>query len=160
MNEVRKRLIAEGRYTDAVNEFIIKICNAKTKKFKIISGVCVMEKSLFEQNGYLLPNITLPEEEKVHIGIWGQRHLCYLKQYRKILYYNLITSGKLNGHLTDIENQAQNMFSKTTKMEGITEQSKEEDQMRWGQLMNNLCNRVEAMMNRNIMPIKPLVRRI
>ena len=77
-----------------------------------------MEKSLFEQNGgtycqvgdYFLPNITLLEEETEPIGIWGQRHLRYLKQHRKILYTNLLTSGKLNSHLAELNKQAEDMF--------------------------------------------------
>ncbi len=121
-----------------------------------------MEKSLFEQNDgtyrqvgdYLLPNISLPDKEKYEIGVWGQRHLRYLKRHRKVLYYNLLTSGKLNGHLADIENQAQNMFdeliTKMAKAEGITEQLKSQDQMWWVQLMNNLRQRVTEMVNNDL----------
>ena len=77
-----------------------------------------MEKSLFEQLGgtytrvgnYLLPNLTIPEEEQKPIGIWGQRHARHLKQHHKILYYNLLTSGKLNAHLVGINRQAEDMF--------------------------------------------------
>lgn len=77
-----------------------------------------MEKSLFEQMGgtytmqgdYLLPDIELPEQEEKPIGIWGQLRLRYLKQHRKVLYYNLLTSGKLNEHLADINEQAENMW--------------------------------------------------
>ena len=79
-----------------------------------------MEKSLFEQVGgtytqvgdYLLPNLTFPEEEQKSIGIWGQRHARYLKQYHKVRYYNLLTSGKLNSYLSDIDKQAEDMFSR------------------------------------------------
>jgi len=75
-------------------------------------------KSLFEQmggtyreeNGYLIPNLTLPGEEQVEIGVWGQRHLRYIKQYHKVRYINLLTSGKLNGYLADIDKQAEDMF--------------------------------------------------
>lgn len=78
-----------------------------------------MEKSLFEQMGgtytqvgdYLLPNIALPEQEEKPIGVWGQRRLRYIKQHRKVLYYNLLTSSKLNEHLADINEQAEEMFS-------------------------------------------------
>ena len=81
-----------------------------------------MEKSLFEQNGgtyrqvgdYLLPNITLPEEETVHIGIWGRRHKLYLKQNHRVLYMNLLTSGKLNSYLADIDKQAEDILLFTT----------------------------------------------
>ena len=75
-------------------------------------------KSLFEQmggtyreeNGYLIPNLTLPGGEQVEIGVWGQRHLRYIKQYHKVRYINLLTSGKLNGYLADIDKQAEDMF--------------------------------------------------
>ena len=111
-----------------------------------------MEKSLFEQNGgtyrqvgdYLLPNITLPEEETVHIGIWGRRHKLYLKQNHRVLYMNLLTSGKLNSYLADIDNQAEEMFSRLVKQlaekENVTEKLKAENQMLWVQRMNNLRN--------------------
>lgn len=113
-----------------------------------------MKISLFEQIGgtysqvgdYLLPDIALPEQEEKPIGIWGQRRLRYLKQRRKVLYYNLLTSGKLNEHLADINEQAEDMFSRLVKQlaesEGITEQLKANDQMAWIGLMNNIRNRV------------------
>ena len=83
-----------------------------------------MEKCIYnEQNGlwyelqgdYYLPCLKLPEEEAVHIGIWGQRHLRHLKQYRKVRYYNLLTSGKLNGYLANLDRQAEEMFSRLVK---------------------------------------------
>lgn len=82
-----------------------------------------MTKSLFEQQGgtytapgdYLLPNLTLPAEERRLIGAWGQRRLRYLKSHRKVLYYNLLTSGRLYSHLADIEEQAQDLFSRLVK---------------------------------------------
>ncbi len=98
-------------------------------------------KSLFEQMGgtysqqgdYLIPNITLPNEENQPIGIWGQRHLRYLKQHRKVLYTNLLTSGKLNSHLAEIDKQAEDMFFRVAKQlaekEGVTEILKAENQM-------------------------------
>lgn len=109
-----------------------------------------MEKSLFEQMGgtytqmgdYLLPNIALPEQEEKPIDVWGQRRLRYLKQHRKVLYYNLLTSGKLNGYLADIDEQAENMFfrlvKQTAEREGITEQLKADNQMEWVRRMNNI----------------------
>ncbi len=121
-----------------------------------------MEKSLFEQNGgtyrqvgdYFLPNITLPKEETVHIGIWGQRHLRYLKQHRKILYTNLLTSGKLNSHLAEIDKQATDMCFRLVKefaeQEGVTEQLKAENQMEWVRHMNNIRNRVTEIINSDI----------
>lgn len=107
-------------------------------------------KSIFEQQGgtytmqgdYLLPNLLPPTEEERPIGIWGQRRLSYLKHHRKILYYNLLTSGKLYSHLADVEEQAQDLFSRLVKehaeKEGITEQLKSTDQMKWVQKMNNI----------------------
>lgn len=98
-------------------------------------------KSLFEQMGgtysqqgdYLIPNITLPEEETQPIGVWGQRHLRYLKQHRKILYTNLLTSGKLNSHLAEIDKQAEELYFRLGKQfaesEGITDQLKADNPM-------------------------------
>lgn len=109
-----------------------------------------MEKSIFEQMGgtytqqgdYILPNLTLPTEEKQSIGIWGQRHARYLKQHRKILYYNLLTSEKLNSYLTDIDKQAEEMYFRLVKQmaerEGVTEQLKAENQMEWVHRMNSI----------------------
>ena len=98
------------------------------------------------QGDYRLPNLILPTEEERHIGVWGQRRLNYLKHHRKVLYYNLLTSGKLHSHLADIEEQAQELFARlitnlATK-EGITEQLKATDQTKWVQKMNNIRERV------------------
>ena len=118
-----------------------------------------MEKSLFEQNGgtyrqvgdYLLPNITLPEEETVHIGIWGRRHKLYLKQNHRVLYMNLLTSGKLNSYLADIDKQAEDMLFRLVKQmakrEGVTEALKAENQMEWVGGMNNIRNRATELVN-------------
>ncbi len=107
-------------------------------------------KSIFEQFGgaytmqgdYRLPNLTLPAEETRSIGVWGQRRLRYLKQHHKVLYYNLLTSGKLHSHLADIEEQAQQLFLRLVKelaeKEGVTEQLKAADQMAWVWKMNNI----------------------
>ena len=112
-----------------------------------------MEKSLFEQMGgtytqqgdYILPNLTLPTKEKQPIGIWGQRHARYLKRYHKILYYNLLSSGKLNAHLAEIDRQAEKLFLQLVQQmlerERVTEQLKAENQMGWVQRMNNIHNR-------------------
>ena len=109
-----------------------------------------MEESLFEQMGgtytevgdYMLPNLTIPEEEQKPIGIWGQRHARYLKQHHKILYYNLLTSGKLNAHLAEIDRQAEEMFLRLVKQmaerEGVTEQLKAENQTEWVRRMNSI----------------------
>ncbi len=93
---------------------------------------------------YLLPNLVLPEDEQKPIGIWGQRHARHLKRYRyyEVLYMNLLTSGKLNGYLDDIDEQAKDMFSYLVKNmaeeQGVTEQLKTENQMEWVRLMNNI----------------------
>lgn len=94
------------------------------------------------QGGYYLPCLKLPKEESRHIGVWGQRHLRYLKQHRKVLYSGLPISGKLNSYLADINEQAEEMFSRLVKQlaerEGVTEVLKTENQMLWVQRMNNI----------------------
>lgn len=109
-------------------------------------------KSLFEQIGgtysmqgdYCLPDLILPPEEERPIGVWGQRRLRYLKQYHKVLYYNLLTSGKLHSHLADVEEKAQSFFlrlvKELAKKDGLTEQLKATDPMKWVGLMNNINN--------------------
>lgn len=96
------------------------------------------------QGDYYLPCLKLPKEESRHIGVWGQRHLRYLKQHRKVLYSELLISGKLNDYLADLNEQAEAMFSQLVKllaeMEGVTEVLKAENQMLWVQKMNNLRN--------------------
>ena len=118
-----------------------------------------MAKTIFEQTGgtytmqgdYCLPNLTLPPEEKRPIGVWAHRRLRYLKQHHKILYYNLLTSGKLRSHLTDVEQEAQTLFLRLVKeyaeQEGLTEQMKAENQMEWVQRMNNIRERVNEVVN-------------
>lgn len=113
-----------------------------------------MEKSLFEQMGgtytqegdYLLPNLALPPEEERPVGVWVQRRLRYLKQHHKVLYYNLLTSGKLHSHLADTEEQAQELFlwlvKELAEKEGVTKQLKVADQMKWVRQMNNIRSRV------------------
>ena len=94
------------------------------------------------QGGYYLPCLKLPKEESRHIGVWGQRHLRYLKQHRKVLYSGLLISGKLNSYLADINEQAEEMFSRLVKQlaerEGVTEVLKTENQLLWVQRMNNI----------------------
>ena len=119
-------------------------------------------KSIFEQFGgvytmqgdYRLPNLTLPAEEERPIGVWGQRRLRYLKQYHKVIYYNLLTSGKLDSHLADIEEQAQQLFLRLVKelaeKEGVTEQLKAENAMLWVRKMNNIRNRAAEMVNNEV----------
>lgn len=113
-----------------------------------------MAKTIFEQmdgtytmqGDYCLPNLTLPTEEERPIGVWAQRRLRYLKQHHKILYYNLLTSGKLRSHLADVEEEAQTLFLRLVKQyaerAGVTEQLKAENPMEWVQKMNNIRNRV------------------
>ena len=119
-------------------------------------------KSIFEQIGgtytkqgdYRLPNLTLPAEEERPIGVWGQRRLRYLKQHHKVLYYNLLTSGKLNSHLADIEEEAQSIFSRLVKeyaeKEGVTKQLKKENPIEWIRRMNNIKMRVREMVNSEV----------
>ncbi len=122
-------------------------------------------KSIFEQSygtytmqgDYRLPNITLPAEEEHPIGVWGQRRLRYLKQHHKVLYYNLLTSGKLHSHLADTEEQAQILFSRLIKeyaeKEGVTEQLKATDQMAWVRRMNNIRERATEVVNSEVVLI-------
>lgn len=119
-------------------------------------------KSIFEQSGgaytlqgdYRLPNLTLPAEDERSIGVWGQRRLNYLKHHRKVLYYNLLTSGKLYSHLADIEEQAQEFFSRMVKeyaeKEGVTEQLKATDPMAWVWQMNNIRDRATEVVNSEV----------
>lgn len=107
-------------------------------------------KSIFEQlggiyheeNGYLIPDLRLPDEEEQPIGIWGQRHLHYLKQYRKVTYTNLLIYGKLNIYLADIDKQAQERLERLIEgmkqAQGITEQLKAENALEWVGRMNNI----------------------
>ena len=97
----------------------------------------------YELHGdYYLPCLKLPKEESRHIGIWGQRHLRYLKQHRKGLYSELLISRKLNDYLADLNEQAEEMFSRLVKQlaekEGVTEALKAENQMLWVQKMNSI----------------------
>ena len=119
-----------------------------------------MEKYIYDSNNglwyelqgdYYIPCLILPEEESKPIGIWGQRHARYLKQNHKIRYMNLLTSGKLNSYLADVDEQAENMFSRLVKQlaekEGITETLKTENQMEWVSRMNNIRNQATEIVN-------------
>ena len=110
-----------------------------------------MEKRIYdEKNGlwyelqgdYYLPCLSLPEEEHKAIGVWGQRHLRYIKKHKRAFYTNLLTSCKLNSYLADIDKQAEEMFSRLVKQmaekQGISEKLKTENQMEWVQKMNNI----------------------
>ena len=106
------------------------------------------------QGDYYLPDLALPAEKQQPIGIWGQRHLRHLKQNRRVLYANLLTSGKLNSYLADIDKQAEEMYSRLVKhmaeREGVPEQLKAENQMAWVQKMNNIRNRVAEIVNNEV----------
>ena len=118
-----------------------------------------MKKTLFEQMGgaytlqgdYYLPDLVLPAEENRSVGVWGQRHLRYLKQHRKVLYTNLLTSGKLDSYLADIDKQAEDMFFRLVEQmaerEGVTEQLKAENQIEWVRAMNSIQHRVTELVN-------------
>ena len=106
------------------------------------------------QGDYYLPDLALPAEEQQPIGIWGQRHLRHIKQNRRVLYTNLLTSGKLNSHLADINRQAEEMFSRLVKQmamrESVTEQLKADNQMKWVARMNNIRSRASEIVNNDM----------
>ena len=106
------------------------------------------------QGDYYLPCLKPPKEEQVHIGIWGQRHLQYLKENKQVLLSNLQISDKLNSYLADIDRQAEEMFGRLVKQmaewEGVTEQLKAADQMAWVGRMNNIRNRATEIVNSEI----------
>lgn len=122
-----------------------------------------MAKTIFEQMGgtytmhgdYCLPNLILPGKEERPIGVWGQRRLRYLKQNHKILYCNLLTSGKLHSHLADVEAEAQTFFFRLVKeyaeREGVTEQLKAENSMEWVRKMCNIRSRVIEVVNAKVL---------
>ncbi len=122
-----------------------------------------MEKYIYnEQNGlwfelqgdYYLPCLKLPEEPEIHIGIWGQRHRRYLKSHRRALYTSLLTSGKLNSYLADINRQAEELFSRLVKQiaesENINEELKATDTTAWIGKMNNVRNRAAEVVSEEI----------
>lgn len=121
-----------------------------------------MKKTVFEEMGgtytlvgdYYLPNLLPAEQEETEIGVWGQRHGRYLKQYHKVLYMNLLTSGKLNSHLAEIDKQAEDMFFRLVKemaeRGGVTEQLKAENQMEWVGRMNNIRSRAMEIVNADL----------
>ncbi len=106
------------------------------------------------QGDYYLPDLKLPEQEDKPIGLWGHRHLCYIKRHKKVLYTNLLTSGKLNSYLDEIDKQAEDMFFRLVKQmaerEGVTEQLKADDQMVWATRMNNIRSRATEIIAENI----------
>lgn len=122
-----------------------------------------MANTIFEQTGgtytqvgdYMLPDLLPAEEEKeANIGVWGMRHKRYLKQHHKVRYYNLLTSGKLNSYLADIEQQAQQLFLRLVKQmaerEGVTEKLKADNQMAWVARMNDIRSRATEVVNTDL----------
>ncbi len=107
-----------------------------------------------EENGYLIPDLTLPPEEEKPIGIWGQRHLQYIREHKRLFYVNLLTSGALNSYLADINEQAEELFFRLVKQfsekEGITEELKSTDQMAWIGAMNNIQARAREIVNADL----------
>ena len=118
-----------------------------------------MAKTIFEEMGgtytqigdYLLPDLELPEEKQQPIGVWGQRHRRYLKEHRRATYATLLTSGKLNSYLIDIDRQAEELFSRLVKQmaeaEGVTETLKAANQMEWVDRMNSIRSRAMEIVN-------------
>lgn len=103
---------------------------------------------------YYLPNLKLNTEQNAPIGVWGLRHKRYLKQYHKVIYYNLLTAGRLNSYLADIEKRARFLFDETVKSlaekENVTEELKAKNAMLWVQKMNNIRNRATEIINSQI----------
>lgn len=122
----------------------------------------MMKKTIFEEMGgtytqigdYFLPDLKLPEEETKPIGIWGQRHRRYLKEHKKAIYTTLLTSGKLNGYLADIDEQAEKLFFRLVKhmaeRESVTEQLKADNQLEWVQKMNCIRNSAMEIVNTDL----------
>lgn len=122
-----------------------------------------MAKTIFEQTGgtytmqgdYCLPDLTLPAEEERPIGVWAHRRLRYLKQHHKILYYNLLTSGKLHSHIADVDEKAQTLFLRLVKQyaerEVVTEQLKAENPMEWVRRTNNIRERVTEVVTAEVL---------
>ena len=131
-----------------------------------------MAKTIFEEMGgtytqvgdYLLPDLKLPEEEQQPIGVWGQRHRRYLKEHRRATYATLLTSGRLNSYLADIDRQAEELFSRLVKQiaeaEGVTEHLKAGNQMEWVRRMNNIRNRAMEIVNSELIYAREPAARI
>ncbi len=122
-----------------------------------------MAKTIFEEMGgtymrqgdYFLPCLSLPaEKENQPIGVWGHRHLRYIRQHKRVLYTTLLTNGKLNSYLADIDKQAEDMFlrlvEQMAKREGVTEQLKAENQMEWVGRMNSIRSRAMEIVNADL----------
>ena len=122
-----------------------------------------MEKQIYDekdglwyelQGDYYLPCLSVPPKEQRPIGLWGQRHLRYLRQHRKALYTELQITGKLNSYLADLNEQAESLFFELVKQmaahEGVAEQLKAQDQMLWVQRMNNIRDRAMEVVNNDL----------
>ena len=122
-------------------------------------------KSIYEEAGgtytrqgdYELPNLKVPPEKEIEIGVWGQRYRQYLKQHHRIRYYNLLTAGTLNEHLAEIDHQAERMFQSLVKslseQENVTEKLKTDRPMEWVQKMNSIRNRATEIVNSELINI-------
>lgn len=113
-----------------------------------------MEITYTRQGDYLLPNLTLPEQDNRPIGLWGQQHLCYIERNHKIRYINLLTKCKLNDYIADIDEQAEEMYEQLVKsfaeQGGCTEQLKATSQMLWVRKMNNAAQRAREVVNAEV----------
>ena len=115
-----------------------------------------MERNIMhtEQDGYLYPDLKLPEQQEVMIGRFGRKHKNYLKKHRKVVYYNLLTGGELTEYLEEVDRQAQEMFddivSKSKGIHGVTEKLKAEEPMEWVRRMNSITNTAEEFVLREI----------
>lgn len=121
-----------------------------------------MEESLFRQmsgtyrqvGDYMLPDLQLPEEGTIDIGVWGQRRRLYLREHRRATYYTLLTNGKLNEHLAEIDRQSEEMFLRLVEQhassERVTETLKAETPMEWVRRMNNIRSKVSEVVNADI----------
>lgn len=160
LSRFRNKLIAAGRYTDAVDE-IFQSRQGKAAEVNVVGmEALMMEKYITDERTglkyelvgdyYLIAGEDEPEEDQP-IGIWGQRHLHYLKRHYKVIHANLLTSGKLPEYLADIDRQAEELFLRLAKQtadaEGITEKLKASDQMEWVRRMNSIRNRAMEIVN-------------
>lgn len=107
-----------------------------------------------QQGDYLLPDLRLPEQPKVEIGIWGRRHERYIKKYHKLCYFNLLTSCKLVDYLADIDREAREMYNRLVEQiaerESVTEQLKSDNLLLWVRKMNNIRNQATEIVNNSI----------
>lgn len=108
----------------------------------------------YQEGDYFLPNLKIEKQDEVLIGVWGQRHQRYLKEHHRVRYYNLLTAGTLNSYLTEIELQAQALFNdivmRLSEEENVTENLKATDPMEWVRRSNNIRNRADEIVNREL----------